>query len=178
MPPRVRIASAQDGKRGLPQVVGRRLRNPPAEVRNGGPVRLWQAARCESGTIRGPGLGGSQGGGRPGQLPTLLLPTNAPATDRESSLIRSARPATSARHPRGELLPGFTSRAAHKRRKTKYHPALPPPFTLQPVWARTALNQGLNLKTAVGAPQIDGSILTATFCGTWGCHWNSERRSR
>ena len=59
---------------------------------------------------------------------------NRPAPDRESSLIRSARPATTARDPTCELLPEVYG-----------HPASPPPFTLQPVWARTALNNGLNL---------------------------------
>ena len=74
---------------GFPPLVGRTRRKPPAEVRLGGAVRWLQAARCESGTIRGPWLGGSRGGDRPGKLPTMRLPTNAPATDRESSLIRS-----------------------------------------------------------------------------------------
>ena len=75
---------------GFPPLVGRTRRKPPAEVRLGGAVRWLQAARCESGTIRGPWLGGSRGGDRPGKLPTMLLPTNAPATDRESFRRRLA----------------------------------------------------------------------------------------
>ena len=75
---------------GFPPLVGRTRRKLPAEVRLGGAVRRLQAARCESGTIRGPWLGGSRGGDRPGKLPTMLLPTNAPATDRESFRRRLA----------------------------------------------------------------------------------------